>query len=500
MWIDWVNSGYILAMVVSTIINRAWVMMPILLGSILVSILYKQHLGKTTFFDIQSGAVILQVSFIGLAALISYFTGILPRVWSTLSYYGMLSILLAGVYVGNYIYTWVVSTSFIQSILSWFQSIPDKLLQSRVILSLIGVFLLFPLFFFLLYKVAPNLYKIVSTNAIAIGILDLIITVGSFFVYRAFSLDSVNTALLHTIWMGLLCVLFASSYFFYEGIPLSQLQQLGIYCIGGGISIGLLLTIVMLVWNLFMQPWIWYVLLGLVLGGIGFIGLLFLYKHIPPYFQTRIQLLWIWILTGMTQVRHDIAITSAVVWGALLIELYILFKLNKKYRLEINQGTSIQEDSLSLSTLTGSINTQSTYLYGLSFALRLEPQPPDRSAASSVFTTVLNYGEVPRVAYNASLNMLRITMKQQDGTVRVMCDVEVPLQMWFHIYIGYDHGVVDIFYNGKLVQTKENVIPYLTTSTLTMGETNGIVGDISKVRVFADALSYEKIQRLSFLN
>lgn len=494
MWTDWVNSGYILAMVVYTMINRVWVMLPILLGSILVSILYKQHLGKTSFFDIQSGAVILQVSFIGLAGLISYSIGILDRVWSTLSYYGMLSVLLGGVYVGNYIYTWIVSTSFIQSILSWFQAIPDKLLQSKVILSIFGVFLLFPLIFYILYQVEPNLYRILSTNAIAIGILDLILTAGSFFVYRAFSLDSVNVALVQTIWMGLLCFLFAGSYFFYEGIPFSQLEQIGMYCIGGGLGIGLLLTIIVLVWHLFMQPWTWHILLGLLLGGIAFTGLLFLYKLIPPSLQTRIQLFWIWILTG---IKHNMATTSAMVWGAILVELYIIFKLNTKYRIEINQGTSIQEDTLSLSTLTGSINTQSSYVYGLSFALRLEPQPPDRSAASTVFTTVLNYGEIPRVAYNASLNTLRITMKQQDGTVRVMCDVEVPLQMWFHMYIGYDHGVVDIFYNGKLVQTKQNVIPYLTTSTITMGATDGIIGDISNVRVFTEALSYDKIKKLS---
>jgi hypothetical protein len=266
------------------------------------------------------------------------------------------------------------------------------------------------------------------------------------------------------------------------------------YCIGGGLGIGLLLTIIVLVWHIVMQPWTWHILLGLFLGGIAFTGLLFLYKLIPPSLQTRIQLFWIWILTG---IKHDMATTSAIVWGAILVELYILFKLNKTYRIEINQGTSIQEDTLSLSTLTGSINTQSSYVYGLSFALRLEPQPPDRSAASTVFTTVLNYGEIPRVAYNASLNTLRITMKQQDGTVRVMCDVEVPLQMWFHMYIGYDHGVVDIFYNGNLVQTKQNVIPYLTTSTITMGATDGIIGDISNVRVFTEALSYDKIKKLS---
>jgi hypothetical protein len=55
------------------------------------------------------------------------------------------------------------------------------------------------------------------------------------------------------------------------------------------------------------------------------------------------------------------------------------------------------------------------------------------------------------------------------------------LQKWNDILINYSNGIMDIFLNGELVNSSNNVVPYFNLDNLTVGENDGIKGGIRNV-------------------
>lgn len=146
------------------------------------------------------------------------------------------------------------------------------------------------------------------------------------------------------------------------------------------------------------------------------------------------------------------------------------------------------------------------YNYGLSFWFYANADAPN----TSEYKSLLNYGNKPNISYNPSTNTLMVTV-QQDGLTkennkiyefdengnRIIYKREnIELQKWNQIVINYAAGTMDVFYNNELVKSEINVVPYMNLDTLTVGDENGINGQICNVVYFKEPLTYMKMYYL----
>lgn len=156
-----------------------------------------------------------------------------------------------------------------------------------------------------------------------------------------------------------------------------------------------------------------------------------------------------------------------------------------------------------------------TYQYALSFWVYLDAFPP----SSDKVAPLLSYGETPVIKYSATKNTLYITVKGDnpdstinlDANIGTMDDVksmpfghnldadgnriiyvlpDVQLQKWNHILINYNGGTLDVFYNGRLVKSAIEVVPYMKLDMLTVGSENGASGSIANLMYFKKPLDY----------
>ena len=188
-----------------------------------------------------------------------------------------------------------------------------------------------------------------------------------------------------------------------------------------------------------------------------------------------------------------------------------------------------------------------TYQYALSFWFYIDSAAPSMNSNYTKYTNILSYGNNPSVQYNAEKNTLTITTTHDtDNTISVVdathnleqkittasdeeiseikkqiSDVVVKvqhlpiiseinkngkriiyknenvlLQKWNNIILNYNGGTLDIFYNGKLVKSAIEVVPYIKYDTMIAGEENGIRGDIANVMYYKEPLEMNKITKL----
>ena len=70
------------------------------------------------------------------------------------------------------------------------------------------------------------------------------------------------------------------------------------------------------------------------------------------------------------------------------------------------------------------------------------------------------------------------------------------MQKWNHILINYNGGILDVFYNGKLVKSAKNIVPYMELDAMTIGSANGINGAICNVVYYNNVLDSNSILAL----
>ena len=140
-----------------------------------------------------------------------------------------------------------------------------------------------------------------------------------------------------------------------------------------------------------------------------------------------------------------------------------------------------------------------TYHYGLMFSYYINPQPPSTNASYTKYTNIISYNECPSVEYRGKDNSLRIRMKQGKGTPVVIYETKnVKLQKWNQVFVRYDGGTLDIFFDDELVSSTPSVLPYMTHGDVVIGEKNGINGGIKNVRYFDGDLDRTEISLLRY--
>lgn len=170
------------------------------------------------------------------------------------------------------------------------------------------------------------------------------------------------------------------------------------------------------------------------------------------------------------------------------------------------------------------------YQYAISFWVYLDSFPPTKFNNE---LTILSFGENPCVRYDATTNQLFVTVKQpgnrnsstimdykafkdastkeaiesakqlplgkttDDKGNRIIYELtNVLLQKWNHIVLNYSGGTLDVFYNGKLVKSAIEVVPYLNHDMLSIGQENGLHGSVANVVYFNQPLSITTINSL----
>lgn len=212
----------------------------------------------------------------------------------------------------------------------------------------------------------------------------------------------------------------------------------------------------------------------------------------------------------------------------------------------INQPIPIDKltNIASYQTLSNSDNFQ--YQYALSFWFYLDSFPPSTSSAYNKVVEILSYGQNPAIKYSSSNNTLYITVKQSTDTNSVVDFIqnkekeiksdnvdqwknvqgsikdaieevksmpfgnevdaegnriiykqtEVQLQKWNHLLLNYNGGTLDVFYNGKLVKSAIEVVPYMKLDMLTVGTENGISGNVANLMYFNEPLDLLTVYKL----
>ncbi len=231
-------------------------------------------------------------------------------------------------------------------------------------------------------------------------------------------------------------------------------------------------------------------------------------------------------------------------WFSLLKKYFQSLYFKRGGKQLINQP--VQTDILTNVTSYQSLSKSDTfdYQYAMSFWFYIDSFPPSTNASYNKIVPILSYGENPTIKYSSANNTLYITVKQNiDGNsledlkkdielnpeiidkwknekdkinnsiedaknMRFSNDVDtdghriiydhpdVQLQKWNHILLNYNGGTLDVFYNGRLVKSAIEVVPYMKFDMLSVGSDNGISGNIANLMYFDHPLDILTINTL----
>lgn len=136
-----------------------------------------------------------------------------------------------------------------------------------------------------------------------------------------------------------------------------------------------------------------------------------------------------------------------------------------------------------------------SYKYSISGWYYINPQPPNTSPAYNKYTPILNYGKKPLIEYNGSINTLRIQTDVGNNDMRTAYETkDIAYQKWTNFVINYDGSDMDVFIDGELVGTQENVAPFMKYENVVAGATKGIHGGICNVKYHTSPLTKDMIE------
>lgn len=108
------------------------------------------------------------------------------------------------------------------------------------------------------------------------------------------------------------------------------------------------------------------------------------------------------------------------------------------------------------------------YQYGISSYIYL-----DANNTNDYYQTILDYGGKPRIQYNGAQNSLQITVLDDYDKEKVVLTLpRFELQKWHHLAVNYVGGNLDVFLDGELIKSVNNVVPYMTLDDLIVGSQN----------------------------
>ena len=154
-------------------------------------------------------------------------------------------------------------------------------------------------------------------------------------------------------------------------------------------------------------------------------------------------------------------------------------------------------------------NIPFTYNYALSLWTYMYASGNQNKSYNN-YTPIMDYGGKPTILYKADTNELMITVRlsdtndsyqisdsleyDDDGNVIIYKSNDMKLQKWNNFVINYQEGIMDIFYNGDLVKSVSNIVPYMTMDLLSVGNNPGVIGKVCNVMYYNHGLNIERIK------
>ena len=175
-----------------------------------------------------------------------------------------------------------------------------------------------------------------------------------------------------------------------------------------------------------------------------------------------------------------------------------------KFKLGGNQLTN-EEEVIQLSKLSNIAGYQQlnggdkfNYTYGISFWFNIDSNAPNTNSSYNKMTNLFSYGGKPSVNYDAKNNQLQITMTNEENKQIVVHEEnDVRLQRWNNLIVNYNGGTLDVFYNGKLVKSVNEIVPYMKYDMLTVGSENGLHGGITNLIYYKEPLNSFQIRNIN---
>jgi len=158
-------------------------------------------------------------------------------------------------------------------------------------------------------------------------------------------------------------------------------------------------------------------------------------------------------------------------------------------------GNLLSNQPVSLNRRTSfSIDDKREYEYTVSCWMYMNPTSPGHASSSTEYTNVLLYGNNVVMAYNPSLNRIKIVIKNQDKKETIELK-NIPLQKWNHYILTYTNGTFDFFMNGELKKSKQ-FVPARSTHDLILGTEQGVSGEVCNVLFYNKIVPIETMKQL----
>ena len=142
--------------------------------------------------------------------------------------------------------------------------------------------------------------------------------------------------------------------------------------------------------------------------------------------------------------------------------------------------------------------------YGISCWVYIHPVPNNTSEAYIENTSLVNFGGVPNILFNAQRGTLLFEVDVNDlaGGKKIfvfpnkdnMREVKVIYSRWNHVFVNFIDGNMDIFINGILVTSTPEVIPMNNPKSIHIGSYPGIYGEASSLVYYKKPLMAENIR------
>lgn len=140
------------------------------------------------------------------------------------------------------------------------------------------------------------------------------------------------------------------------------------------------------------------------------------------------------------------------------------------------------------------------YNYAISFWIYLDSVSPSINNSYTKEGTILSLGKTPIVRYKSIANQVIIYAEANNQDINIERIIgkinDIKLQKWNHIVINYSGGTMDIFYNGKLISSTPEVVPFQKFEVLEVGEKNGTSGGIANLLYFRKSIDIFTIRYL----